>query len=113
MATITVQSLETTGLTFAFSTASTTLTDQFANDGETVLYIKNGAAATNQVVIASQFDPVPKGLVKTNITVNMAGTQEKMCGPFEQAIWNDANGYVQLTFATHTSLYFAAISLNT
>lgn len=113
MGAITVQSLETTGATIAFTAASSGLADEFINDGETYLHIKNGAATTNAVVIISQFSPVPKGLAKTNITVSLAGTEERIAGPFLQAAWNDSSGDVQITCTTHTNLFYAAISLNT
>ena len=113
MATIAVQSLETTGLTFVLSAASSGLADKFSNDGKTLIYIKNGNGDAKKVIIASAFSPLPKGVALADSTIDLGATVERMAGPFEPGIWNDSSGYVNLTYATHTALSLAVISLNT
>ena len=113
MATLTVQSVEVTGLNTSYTAASSGLADKFSNDGLTFLHIKNGDVSTKSVIIESKFSPLPKGLTTLNATVELSGTQEKMVGPFEKAIWNDSSGYVNLAWATHTAVTIAVVSMNT
>lgn len=113
MATLTVKSLECTGSTFSFESASSGLADKFLNDGETFIYIKNGDGSTKSVIITSELSPLPKGVALSHTTIELAGTAEKIAGPFNPAIWNDSSGYVNLTWATHTAMTIAVFSFNT
>lgn len=109
MATLTVQALSTAGLTPAFTAASSA--DEFANNGHTLVWIKNSVGATNAVVITSQVSPVPVGLVALDVTVEVSASGERMSGFFPQGAYNDSSGCVKLRPATHTGLTIAAISV--
>ena len=111
MGTITVQALTTAGKTPSYMAASSGLSDEFVNNGHTFLFIKNGVAATNSAVITSRVTPVPKGLVAINVTVEVSASGERMSGFFDQDAYNDSSGNVTITYATHTGLTIAAISV--
>jgi hypothetical protein len=75
--------------------------DSFANDGRTVLYIKNAAGSPMTLTIDAQsVDGVP--LVDPTVVVG-AGA-EKIVGPFLPRFFNDANGRVKLTYSSATSV---------
>lgn len=111
MGQFTVQNLTTAGLNASFTACSSGLTDEFVNDGHTLLIIVNSAAATNLVTIASQVSPVPTGLAVLNVTVNVTANATRMIGFMDQAAYNNSSGHCVLTYATHTSLSIAAISV--
>lgn len=111
MGTITVQNLTTLGLVATFTAASSGLSDEFSNNGHTFIYVKNSVAATNSAIITSRVTPVPKGLVAVNVTVEVSASGERMSGFFDQGAYNDSSGNVTITWATHTGLTVAAISV--
>ncbi len=82
--------------------------DQFLNDGRTVLYFKNTNATTRTITIATA--GTIGGLAIADVTVAVAENEVRLVGPFEPRIYNDASGYVQLTYtAVATLLTVAAI----
>jgi len=109
MGAITVQNLTTAGLKATFTAASSA--DEFVNNGHTFFYLKNGGAATNAAVIASQVSPVPIGLVAINVTVDVTAGGEKLSGFFSPDAYNDSSGCVKISYTTHTDLTVAAISV--
>ena len=44
-----------------------------------------------------------------NITFTLAPAAMKVIGPFEPRYWNDANGYIQITYDAVTDLVLRAI----
>lgn len=85
--------------------------DEFANNGHTLIHIKNAVAATNAVVVTSQVSPVPIGLVALDVTVDVTAAGEKLSGFFSPEAYNDSSGCVKLRPTTHTGLTIAAISV--
>jgi len=82
--------------------------DQFLNDGRTILYFKNTNATTRTVTIATA--GTIGGLAIANVDVAVAENEVRIVGPFEPRIYNDASGYVQLTYTgVATLLTVAAI----
>jgi len=111
MAEITVQSLTTAGLTATYTAASSGLSDEFVNNGHTLIVVKNSVAATNSAVVTSRVSPVPTGLVAVNVTVEVSASGERMSGFFDQAAYNDSSGKTAITWSTHTGITIAAISV--
>ena len=109
MATLTVQELTTANLTAAYSAVEAG-GDEFINDGNTFLHIRNTAGASITVTVASKISPVPKGLAQANITITLGGTVDVFSGFFSPEAYNDSSGMVQLTYSA-TQLTIAAISV--
>jgi hypothetical protein len=51
-----------------------------------------------------------QGVVHTTTVSVPATTGDRVCGPFDPAIFNDANGFVQVTYSAVTSVTVAAYS---
>lgn len=81
--------------------------DQFLNDGDIVLYFKNTNASSRTVTIAT--GGTIGGIAIADVTVALAQNEEKLVGPFDPRIFNDSNGYVQLTYTADTGVTVAAI----
>ena len=109
MGTLTVQSLTTLCLTASYTAMTTS--DEFPNNGHTLIHIKEAGAATKSVVVQSKVSPVPVGLVALDVTVEVSASGEKWSGFFSPDAYNDSSGNVQLRPATHTGLSIAVISV--
>lgn len=108
MAVLTVQQVALAGLTPTYASAASG-GDSFPNDGKTILHVKNSDSSSHGCTQASQVATTP-GRAPANNTVTVpATTGDKMIGPFDPNIWNDANGYVQITYAAVTGVTVAAI----
>lgn len=113
MATLTAQQIARAGLapTYAAVAAGG---DEFANpDGNIFAHVKNGSGGSLTVTIASQATAAP-GLAVTDLSVTLADGADKMIGPFPMgtsAGFNDADGKVQLTYSTDTSVTIAILKL--
>jgi len=110
MAVLTVQDLVITGLTPTFGAAAAG-GDQFANDGKTFFYVKNGGGGTVNVTVNSQVANPPAGTAVANQAVAVAAGVDKLIGPFTQSAWNNANGEVVVAYDQVTSVTVAAIKL--
>lgn len=112
MAVLTVQQVALAGLTPTYASAGVA-GDSFANDGNVMLHIKNtNAAARTVTVVVGVGRPAVPGYTPTNNAVVVPLTVgDKMIGPFDPTVWNDANGLVQLTYSAVTDVTVAAIRL--
>jgi hypothetical protein len=111
VARFTVQNLSTLSLLASFTAASSSLSDEFLNNGHTILYVKNSVAVANVISVTSRFSPVPKGLAVANITIDVTANGEKLCGFFDDRAYNDSSGCVTISYTTHTGLTVAVISV--
>lgn len=108
MAVLTVQQASLAGLTPTYAAASAG-GDSFPNDGNIVLHVKNTNGSQRTVTVASQKAATP-GLAPSNNAVVVAATNgDKVIGPFDPSVWNDANGSVQVTYSAETGVTVAAI----
>jgi hypothetical protein len=107
MATYTVQTAAATGVVPTYGAAAAS--DEFANNGRTVLHVKNGGGAPINVTIASAY--TLDGLALADQVVAVANGAEKIIGPFSTAVYNDASGNVTVTYSATTSVTVAAISI--
>lgn len=107
MATLTVQASSITGLQPTYGAVAAA--DVFANDGRTVIYVKNAGGSPDTVSIDS--------LVACNQGVDHNGGgsvsagQERVFGPFDMTRFNDSNGQVAVTHSFLTSVTCAVIRL--
>lgn len=101
MATLTIltSTLGDQDLTAAAASASG---DQFLNDGRVVLYFKNTNASDRTITIVTA--GTVNGLAIADVTLTISQDEEKIIGPFPPRVFNDGNGYVQLTYSAHTNL---------
>ena len=51
------------------------------------------------------------GIALADLTFTLAQNAEKIIGPFAPLLWNDANGYVQITYSGVTAMTVAAIKI--
>ena len=108
MATLTVQDVNSGGAVPTYAAAAGG-GDQFSNDGKTMIHVKNGSGGSITVTVASQVS-CSQGATH-NTAVAIAAGAEKMIGPFPTDRYNDANGFVQLTYSGVTSLTLGAFQL--
>ena len=107
MATLTVQNSSIAGFVPTYSAVASS--DVFANDGRTVIYIKNGGGSPDVVAIDSltacnQGSDHDGGSSVTNAT-------EKCFGPFDPSRFNNSNGQVTVTNSFLTSVTCAVIRI--
>lgn len=98
MATLTPQDVSTAGVIPTYASA-TSGGDVFANDGKTMIHVKN-AGASHDVTIASQIACNQGSTHNTVVTVASGG--EEMIGPFDPARYSDSSGNVHLTYSAVT-----------
>lgn len=82
---------------------------QLQNDGKMFLHIDNGGGGASVVTIVSQ--KVDAGLALADRIVSVPAGEERMIGPFPPAIFNDANGLVNVTFDVITSVALSGLHL--
>lgn len=107
MALIAKQDVNITGFVPTYTAVSSS--DTFDNDGRTMLYVKNGGASPDTVVLDSlvacnQGTDHNGGSIVTNAT-------ERVFGPFDPVRFNDANGRVTVTHSFITSVTCAVLRL--
>jgi hypothetical protein len=84
--------------------------DQFLNDGKTIIYLKNTNATTRTVTVAT--GGTAGGLAIADVAIAVVQNAEVIVGPFDPRIFNDANGYIQLTYTgVATLLTVAAVKI--
>src|SRR3972149_9483105 len=110
MATLSVQQAAITGLEEVYSSCAAG-GDEFANDGNTFIIVKNGHSSPQTVTVVSQVAEadLPPGTDQANVAIVVTNAEQRIIGPFPQAGFNDANGKVQLTYSGVTALTIAAV----
>lgn len=90
-------------------TAATAAGDKFLNTGTELLYVINGGGGSINVTLDAK--ATPGGLAITDPVVAVAAGAEKVLGPFNPAIFNDANGFVNLTYSGDTDVEVAVLKV--
>lgn len=107
MAQLAIQSSTVSGKAVTYSAAAVG-GDSFANNGMTLLHVKNGGASAVTVTVNSQktcnygFDH--------DITVSVAAGEERVIGTFNRERFSDNDGNVQVTYSGVTVVTVSAIS---
>lgn len=109
MATIAVTQISTAGVAPPTFVAAAGGGDQFANNGKTLFEAKNASGSPITVTFVRQ-KACDQGTVHTTTVSVPATTGDRICGPFDPALFNDANGFCQVTYSAVTSLTVAAFS---
>lgn len=94
---LTVTAVSKAGAAIATANSNTTDGNTFANDGRTFLYLSNPGASTAVVTVATGASV--GGFAVADQTITLLTTVEKIAGPFDPALFNDANGLVTITFS--------------
>jgi len=102
-----VQFCASTGLLPLYSAANA-LGHSVANNGETFLHVKNGAAEAITVTLVSVPDPWGR---TGDIVVTVGATSEKMIGPISPLLFNQADGTVHVDFSAVTTVTLTAVKL--
>lgn len=107
----TAQSVETivaAGLTASY-TAIPTDGVYFSNDGQTFLHVKNSSGGTLTVTVQTQL--TVDGLAVADLSVAIAGSEEKFIGPFPTTTYNVQSGAYANTCYVDPSSYDAALTM--
>lgn len=108
MATLTVQQVTLTGVTPTFVAAAAG-GDVLTNDGNTVIYVKNGGGSPITVTVTTPASIL--GVAIADPQVSVTNGSEKVIGPFPPEIFNDANGQVALAYSAVTSVTIAVVKV--
>lgn len=105
MATLTPTAIAITGTTQTLAAAAVG-GDKFANDGLVMLVVTNGSGGSINVTIAAQYlnETAPPGYVKTSPAIAVAAGATKMIGPFVKKAFNDADGNVNVSYSSATTV---------
>lgn len=98
MATLTATQVTRVGITQTLAAAGAA-GDQFANTGHEILVIKNGHGTDPRTVSIAIQQTVDGQSASTAKQVTITAGVTKVIGPFPRAIYNDANGFVQVTYS--------------
>jgi hypothetical protein len=111
MATLSPQTIVYTGLIPTYAAAASG-GDQFLNDGRTFIQLKNTNAGNRTVTIVTQATAAGRAIADDAVVIPLT-VGDKMIGPFPTGIYNDANGYVQLTYDAVTDVTIGVFKLPT
>ena len=89
--------LTSAGMTTA--TGTTTGGDTCANDGRTMLRVKNSSAANNYALSVTGQQTV-EGQAVAALAATIAVSADRLIGPFPTLVFNDANKRIVWTYAT-------------
>lgn len=92
-------------------TAANSGGDKILNDGKVLIILKSNGAPTKTVTISPSSNQPHPGAEYTDLSTTLTSGQGYIIGPLNPAIWNDASGYVQLTYDSATNLFVAAVRL--
>ena len=106
MATFSVQSYDRSGLNPSYAAAAGG-GDEFVNAGVEFIHVKNDDASSMDLTIVTQ--NTSDDLAVADRVISIPAGEERIIGPFPTGIYNDANGKVQLTYSSVTSLTVGVI----
>lgn len=108
MTELSVQKIAITGLEATYGAAAGG-GNTFKNDGKTFFHIKNGAGS--DVTVTFTTPGTVAGVAIADPAVVVTAGEERMIGPFEPSIFNNASGLVAASYSSATSVTVAAIKL--
>lgn len=109
MATLTVSAVTPSGVAEAALVAAAAGGDQFSNNGKTFLKVTNGGGAPITVTIVAQ-RACDQGTIHS-IANSVANATTELMGPFDTGRYNDASGFVQITYSAVTTVTVGAFSV--
>lgn len=103
-----VQQIVRTGLTPAYSAANAD-GHSIANDGRVFQHIKNGSGSS--INVTAQTPATVDGLAVAERVVAIPAGEERMIGPFQPGIYNQADGSVYIDYSAVTTVTVATFRL--
>lgn len=95
---LTVQTISRSGVAQTLTAANSTSGQEFANDGRTMLLVKNFSSDTVSVSFQYQAS-LDGGLVTPgNLKKAVGNGASKLFGPFPSELYNDADGNVEVDY---------------
>lgn len=107
MATYTVQQVARTGVEPTYNAVASS--DEFANNGRTVLLVNNGSGASINVTVVTPI--TVDGLALSDRIVAVPAGEERVIGPFPRNTYNDSDGNVTVEFSSTTTVTCACLSI--
>lgn len=104
MATLTVNEITRAGIDAIPATAAAGGGDKFLNTGRECFILKNADASGKTVTLVTAATADPDGLAITDKTVTVGAGNSTIIGPFPTGIYNDVDGYMNLTYSAVTSV---------
>ena len=108
MATLTVQEITRDGVLLSL-TAAASGGDQFHNDGDQFVAIYNNSGG--DVVVSATIQKDVDDVTPDPKAITVGDGETRFFGRFPTDIYNDANGYVQLTYDSVTDVSVAVYTL--
>jgi hypothetical protein len=99
---LTKQQVVNTGLATSFSAGDAANGHSFINDGHQMLYVKNAGGSSINVTISTTGKLA--GLSLAALVVAVGAGAEKMIGPFDPTVFNQADGNVYADLSSATSV---------
>lgn len=106
---LSVQTVVVTGLEATYTAANVDGHAIAGNTGELFLHVINGDAADKTVTI--QTPAVFKGIALADVAVVVTAGEERLIGPFDPSLFNQADGTVYVDYSATTSVTVAALKL--
>ena len=95
--------------TYGAAQAAGSGSNQFVNDGRTFIHIKNGGGAPITATFVTPGNVA--GLAIADVVVTVANGTERMVGPFEPGLFNQADGTVHVDWSGVTSVTVGVLRL--
>lgn len=107
MATLSVDSLDITGLNATY-VAADVAGDAIPWSATAFLHVVNGDTVSHTATIASQFAARP-GVAPADIAVAIPAGEERFIGPFDRNLFRNSDGNVAVSYDAVTGITVAAI----
>jgi len=107
MGTYTVQSVSRDGVTPTENAVAAS--DEFSNDGHTILIVENGSGGSLTVTITTPGTVDSQAIADRTVTV--ADGTKKAIGPFTRSVYNDSDGNVTVGYSATSSVTAMALSI--
>jgi hypothetical protein len=111
MATLSPTAISRTGIALSTAAAADVAGDKWLNDGSQFLYVKNGDSGSHTVTLVFGPGAVVDGVTPTSHAVAVAAGATKLIGPFPTTIYNDVNGFMNVTYDAVTVVTVLALTL--
>lgn len=112
---LTVQTTAAAGIVLSTATAADATGNFFTNSGREFIEITNASVGTITVtfVTAGTYNVGATTYPISDLAVTVSPSTTKGCGPFDRALFSDANNRVNITYSGVTSLSVKVIGLGT
>lgn len=106
---LTIQTISQTGLNPSYVAANSAGNggNMFTNSGDTFIHVKNGGGSSINVTV--DVPGMVQGMALSDLTIAVPNAGERMIGPFDPGLCNQADGSVYIDFSAVTSVTVAAI----